>query len=62
MEEQYITIPANRYVELIRAEQTARMMQDIIQEAIDNYHGFDRAELRLLHTLFCGYVPEEEEA
>ena len=60
MEDQCITIPADRYVELLRAEHTALMMLNIIQEKKDHYCGIDHKEVTLLHTLFFGYVGEEE--
>lgn len=60
MEDQYITIPADRYVELLRAEHTALMLLNIIQEKKDHYGSIDLSEIKLLHTLFCGYVGEEE--
>ena len=60
MPEQNITISADRYVELIRAEQTAKMMLEVIKEKNDHYCGIDHKEIKLMHTLFCGYVGEEE--
>lgn len=61
MEDQYITISAEKYEELLRAEHTALMLLNIIQEKKDHYCGIDHNEVKLLHTLLCGYVPEEEE-
>lgn len=60
MEDQYITIPAERYVDLLRAEQTAKMLLDVIKERNENYCGIDYNEVKLLKTIFCGYVGEEE--
>jgi hypothetical protein len=60
MPEQNITISADRYVELIRAEKTAQMLLDIIKEKNEQYCGIDYSEVKLMHTLFCGYVGEEE--
>lgn len=60
MPNQNITIPAKRYVELIRAEQTAQMLLDIIKEKKEHFCGIDHKEIKLMHTLFCGYVGEEE--
>lgn len=60
MEDQYITIPAERYVDLLRAEHTALMLLNIIQEKNDHYSGIDLNEIKLLRTIFCGYVGEEE--
>jgi hypothetical protein len=60
MEDQYITIPAERYVDLLRAEHTALMLLNIIQEKNNHYSGIDHNEIKLLNTIFCGYVGEEE--
>jgi hypothetical protein len=60
MPNQNITIPAKRYVELIRAEQTALMLLDVIKEKNEHYCGIDHNEIKLLNTLFYGYVGEEE--
>jgi hypothetical protein len=60
MEDQYITIPAERYVDLLRAEHTALMLLNIIQKKNDHYCGIDHNEIKLMHTIFCGYVGEEE--
>lgn len=60
MEDQYITIPADKYVELLRAEHTAQMLLEVIKDRTEHYCGIDHNEVRLLHTLLCGYVGEEE--
>lgn len=60
MPEQNITISTDRYLELLRAEHTAQMLLDIIKEKNESYCGIDHKEIRLMHTLFCGYVGEEE--
>jgi hypothetical protein len=60
MEDQYITIPAAEYVELIREAKTAQMLLNIIKEKNDHYCGIDHKEIKLMHTLFCGYVGEDE--
>ena len=60
MPEQNITISTDRYLQLLRAEHTAQMLLDIIKEKNESYCGIDHKEIKLMHTLFCGYVGEEE--
>lgn len=61
MGDEYITILADRLVELLRAEKTAQMLLEVIKEKKEHYCGIDSHEVRLLHTLFCGYEEEVEE-
>ena len=60
MEEHNITISAERYVELVRNEQVGQMLTGFINERVDGYKDITLAELRILKTLICGYVGEEE--
>jgi hypothetical protein len=60
MEDQFITITAERHIELLRAEATAQMLLEVIKEKNEHYCGIDHKEIKLMHTLFCGYVGEEE--
>lgn len=56
-----ITISADRYEQLIRAEHDANILKAIIADAYEEYHAIDRGVLTTLYTMFIGKKEEDHE-
>ena len=54
-----VSITAERYEQLVRAEQDANHLKTLIAELHENYGNIDRATLRVLYTMFIGKKEEE---
>ena len=54
MNEAKVTITAGRYEQLIRAEQDANHLKDLIAEKYVHYDTLGREELKMLVTMFIG--------
>lgn len=59
--QEYISITEERYEQLIRAEQDAKLLKTIIADAYEEYHAFDRGVLTTLYTMFIGKKEEDHE-
>ena len=49
-----ITIPIERYDQLVKAEQDANILKGIIAAKVNRYSGLDLADLRVLHAAYNG--------
>lgn len=56
-----ISITAERYEQLIRAEQDAKLLKAILADAYEDYHAVDRTVLTTLYTMFIGKKEEDHE-
>ena len=53
-----VEISIERYAQLVRAEQVAEQLVELIKEKHQHYSNIERAEINMLHQLFC--AGEEE--
>lgn len=53
--EKTVTISIERYDQLIRAEQDANQLKELIVSSYDNYEVIDRAKLALLNNIYFGH-------
>ena len=58
--ERTITIPQDRYQQLIQAEHDANHLKTLIADTFENYGSIDRTALKLLYTMYIGKKEEEE--
>lgn len=56
--EGYISITAERYEQLIRAEHDANHLKALIADCHGNYHGITREEINILYTMYFGNKEE----
>lgn len=54
-----VSITAERYEQLIRAEQDANLLKALITDCHENYHSVSREDLNLLYTMFIGKKEEK---
>lgn len=59
MNERVITIPLDRYNQLLRAEQDANHLKAFLAKKYEAYGTVCRAELELLYTMIIGKKEEE---
>lgn len=59
--QEYISITEERYEQLIRAEQDAKLLKAILADAYEDYHEIDRTVLTTLYTMFIGKKEEDHE-
>ena len=57
--EERISITAERYEQLIRAERDASLLKALLTDCHENYHSVSREDLNLLYTMFIGKKEEE---
>lgn len=48
-----VTIPIERYDQLIRAEQDANILKGLLSAKVADFSGMDLAEIRVLHKAYC---------
>lgn len=48
-----ITIPIERYDQLIKAEQDANVLKALLSAKVDDFSGLDLADIRVLHKAYC---------
>lgn len=48
----FVSVPQERYDQLIRSEQDANQLKALIADAFENYEVLDRAKLALLNKIY----------
>lgn len=60
MNDRVITIPLERYNQLLRAEQDANHLKKLLADKYESYGSFDRFTMELLYTMYCEKKEDKE--